>query len=51
MIMTKKFQIGFKDKRRLQRTMIAENKEEVITYIKNKYKLGELDFNVWEGDK
>ena len=33
----KLFRIDFKDKRRVQRSMCAESKQEVIDYIKNKY--------------
>lgn len=46
---TKKYQISFEDKRRLQRTMIAKDEQEVIDYIKNKYKTDK--FKVWEGER
>jgi len=45
------FKIDFKDKRRVQRGMFAENKEEVENYISKKYRLNKSDFKVLERDK
>lgn len=38
----KLYRIDFKDKRRVQRSMYAESEQEVIDYIKNKYKTSEF---------
>lgn len=37
-----KYDIDFKDKRKLRRSMIAESEEEVKEYIKNKHKTNEF---------
>jgi hypothetical protein len=46
-----RYHINFKDKRRLQRGMMAETEQEVREYITNKYKLSPDDFEVVEVEK
>lgn len=44
----KKYHIDFKDKRRVQRGMFAENEQEVFDYISKKYNLTSEDFIINE---
>lgn len=45
----KRFNIKFlKNKRRLDRTMMAKSKEEVFNYMSNKYKDNDLEITIRE---